>query len=392
MTHAESGFEGFSSIPVSGNPFYYPRQGEGQWPTFGAQLNLSKDKIQATLLRDVMQGLRWSAVFSATLRYCPDCLGYGYHARYFQLLALEQCPIHTKPLVNFCRNCGAEAPFYGVCEELLSRLYHCPQCEAAFFNEPVSIHKFFHPGAEMGDLYSIWQPLDEWVKKLNKLNLDLSALRNWIVDHGGTYSRERQVDALHIIAAELPLPQGGFVWKAPCIKRKAFYFTEEKALYSGGYFQENYIEEAYSRARTIIERSLSGPRIEKLLSRCKDMSWGVVDALVSESAIDELTYVLWRVKLEYVSEPALIASEQPRGRVFMDDAQFPLPFWLLDQKAWKSLFIAMYRGYRHDLRLAIEQGGSCADIVRFSPLGQCCILRSTDMYQRGRGLVAYPVQ
>jgi len=73
--------------------------------------------------------------FSAeSLRYCPRCIGRGFHAVYFQFLFIEKCPIHNARLVERCKNCSSRIPYSCPQRALLG--FSCPKCGFSLLNSP----------------------------------------------------------------------------------------------------------------------------------------------------------------------------------------------------------------------------------------------------------------
>ncbi|HVI41057.1 MAG TPA: hypothetical protein VM577_10375 [Anaerovoracaceae bacterium] len=379
-----------STLNKTGYPLYQRNSEPGQWSNLCRHMHLSRTEIKIALLGDILEDLRWTNIFSERFRYCPDCLGFGYHARYFQIQALKNCPIHRTELLDTCLACGAKSPFYGLCLELFGKAYCCPHCHVPFSRKQISIRGLFEPEVTSAQLKKIWSPLDEWLEKLGNLNLGFATLREWVVDGESLDQGVRKIDAIHVLATILPLPQEKYSWNEPTIKRKAFFFSEGTRCLRKGRFEDNYVEEAYQEIRKYLERKFTNGRITILLNKCKQNSWGVFKKDENNFGPVELAYVLWRMRLEHLTEPALTAMPGNCG-IYMDDTSFPLPFWLLNKSAWKILFLGMYRSYMYDVALFIKQGNECADVLRFSPLRNCCILPSTDMHQRGRGMIAYPI-
>lgn len=374
-------------VSEAGYPLYQSVVGEGGWKILRTHLGISDVQLCKALLGDVLQALRWSRITSTRFRYCPECLDSGYHARYFQIQALANCPVHQQKLWDTCRSCGEPTPFYGLCLELFEGIYRCPHCNASFAHQPISIRRFFEPEIDSARLQEIWRPLDEWIATLDCLSLDFASLRGWIVAYAGENQAERQIDALHVVGSVLPLPKGRFVWRQPSTRRRAFYFSEGGGRQlRGGRFSKNHIDEAYLEIRQYVEDRLPKGCLVDLKARCRQESWGVAQSLKS---VPKLAYILWRVKLEHLTEPALLAMPDAGGGVFMDGETYPLPFWSLTKPGWKILFLAMYRSYSRDVMWAMENDVPCADVLRYSPLHQCCILPSTDMNGRGRGAISY---
>lgn len=61
------------------------------------------------------------------LRYCPVCLGRGYHCVLYQRGRLQVCPLHGTRLETACRSCGYAAP-YKVSARLLDSPFSCADC------------------------------------------------------------------------------------------------------------------------------------------------------------------------------------------------------------------------------------------------------------------------
>ena len=68
---------------------------------------------------------------SPHLRFCPKCIGLGYHGRAQQLLRHARCPIHGKPLQAACRRCERPSP-YRLDAQLLDAPFKCRHCRAPY--------------------------------------------------------------------------------------------------------------------------------------------------------------------------------------------------------------------------------------------------------------------
>jgi hypothetical protein len=375
-----------------GNPLYLFSTPRNDWKRFCSAISLSESALRTALLGDLLEALRWSPVVSQRFRFCPECLRFGYHARYFQILALATCPIHEAPLLDKCPSCGAVTPFYGVCNEMFGRTYCCLHCNAYFAGEQISIRTFFEPTVTSEQLIDIWRPLDDWIRAVDELDLGFAALRDWVVAYSGAYRSEREVDAVHVIATVLPLPSGRFSWKEPFLRRKSIYYHEGGWKLRAGYFEGNYIASAYADVRHGITKRISPARVTEILGRCRKESWEAVTDN-SETALSprNLAYILWRMKFENLSEPALVGAHEHKAGVFVGDDAFPFLYWNLGKPAWKLLFWAAYQGYVYDIERSIQNDGHFGDLLRGEPMRHCCFLPSTDLRGRGRGIIAYPM-
>ena len=67
------------------------------------------------------------ALTSAYLRYCPACMGKGFHATLFQFTPIKRCPIHHVRLRGVCRRCRGRIP-YRLDAAFAARPFACPHC------------------------------------------------------------------------------------------------------------------------------------------------------------------------------------------------------------------------------------------------------------------------
>jgi hypothetical protein len=375
-------------VPSIGLPLYEGGQGRSDWQKFFQIIGFTKSEHRKTMLGDWLEALRWSPIYSDRLRYCPDCLSNGYHARYFQISALANCPIHRRPLLEHCAFCKRESPYYGLCLELLSWPYGCPHCKASFSTELVSLKRFFKPRISSEKLKSVWQPLDDWIQAVSVLKLDMVSLRNWIIDHTGIKAPKRRIDAMHILGALVPLPRGRFVWRNPGIRRKAIYFAESAHFPRKASFSGNYIHEAYFETRSYLERRLTDERVTRIIEICRRDGWMALKALEGP---EEIAYAMWRTRLENLSDPSLLFVHNAVG-VYLSVDTVPLPYWSFDTGGWRVLFLAMYRSYLYEIGHALKSGANPTDVYRYAAMSQCCIFQSTDMHARGRGVVIYTME
>lgn len=379
------------SIQQRGSPLYHHPYSRVDWQRFCSRTGLSEGELRLSLLGDLLDSLSWTPVTSQRFRFCPACLQSGYHARYFQIAALALCPIHGAGLRDTCPACHAPTPFYGICRELLSTPYCCWKCGAYFAGKRATIQCFFHPEVAADKFREIWQPLDKWIERLEALELGFATLRDWVIANLGEHRLEREVEALHMVGTVLPLPGGNFSWLEPRLRRKSFFCYEGGRSPRSGMISENYLAEAYVKVRAGIAKKLSLPRVVEILKTCRVDSWRAVTNNGSEAlSAKEVAYILWRIKFENLSEPALVGMDDARQAVFISDDIVPFSWRNLGQSAWKILFWAAYRGMIYDVEEAIRKGANVADLHRDSPTRQCCFLPSTNMRGKGRGVVVYP--
>ncbi|MUT67099.1 TniQ family protein [Paenibacillus sp. NEAU-GSW1] len=49
--------------------------------------------------------------FPNSIRWCPDCMKYGYHSWVHQFILTERCPVHNTKILSSCPGCSYEIPF-----------------------------------------------------------------------------------------------------------------------------------------------------------------------------------------------------------------------------------------------------------------------------------------
>jgi len=380
-----------SSIQQRGSPLYQHPYSRVNWQRLCSRIGFSEADLHLSLLGDLLDSLSWTPVTSQQFRFCPDCLQSGYHARYFQIAALASCPIHKVDLRDTCPVCRSPTPFYGICQELLRTPYCCWKCGAYYAGKTVTIQRFFQPEVANDKLREVWQPLDEWIARLGALELAFATLREWVIANLGEHRLEREVEALHMIGAVLPLPGGDFSWVEPRLRRKSFFCYEGGRVPRPGLITGNYLAEAYLQVKKGIAKRLSLSRVSEIHGICHRNSWYALTNNSSEAlSPPEIAYVLWRIKFENLSDPALIGMDDTRQAVFIDDDIVPFAWANLRQSAWKILFWAAYRGLIYDIEDALRRGANVADLHRDTPTRQCCFLPSTNLRGKGRGVVLYP--
>jgi hypothetical protein len=77
---------------------------------------------------------RWGQQLASDthIRYCPECIQFGYQSLLFQIDALTCCPLHRTALLSACRRCSAPTPRYALTAEAMEAPFCCPSCGAAY--------------------------------------------------------------------------------------------------------------------------------------------------------------------------------------------------------------------------------------------------------------------
>ncbi|ROZ78137.1 hypothetical protein [Ramlibacter sp. WS9] len=90
---------------------------------------------------DVVHGLRSGAPFGDgydhivlrdAVRYCPHCLGQGFHSLIFQAAGIVRCPFHHVPLASSCPACGSSMPSMDSVRRTDFVPLHCSTCRRPF--------------------------------------------------------------------------------------------------------------------------------------------------------------------------------------------------------------------------------------------------------------------
>jgi hypothetical protein len=88
------------------NVFHSEQHWEDHVHAFGFPSSFWRDSVGSSLLGDVEA----SHILIGELRYCPDCLGQGWHTAMFQHLSVGACPVHGCRLVVGCTQCAMPIP------------------------------------------------------------------------------------------------------------------------------------------------------------------------------------------------------------------------------------------------------------------------------------------
>lgn len=75
-------------------------------------------------------------LWAPQLRYCPLCIQGGFHSIWFQLAALQICPVHGCRIGDACTVCGAPIGPYRWTHEVFERAGYCSRCGSPFAGAP----------------------------------------------------------------------------------------------------------------------------------------------------------------------------------------------------------------------------------------------------------------
>lgn len=350
-------------------------------------LGLSADDIESLKLSDLMGLIGWSPIHVKTFKYCPECLSGGYHSKYFQIAALEKCPVHDVPLYKTCRHCGEAAPRYGFCRELFEAPYHCNKCGALLANRPVTISSLFK---KADSRHTCWMPMEAWIDSLRRLKLGFVFLRDWIAADCGMMVGHRQIDAMHIVGLLSPLPQE-YSWIPAICRYGAFRFVGENRILKNMFFKSGTVADTYEKTRQAIERRLLTHSTGQIVQRCKRYGWQIMVRPKNDGlSFAECAYVLWRCLFENVAAPEVLMERKRDSGVHVPGAAFPCDWRSINDRQWKILMRATFASLWIELNLQQKHNHAVVNASRYSPLRHCCIIPDLGSLTESRGIFVYP--
>lgn len=109
----------------------------------------------------------WTALVcrKRTLRFCPKCLGEGFHSLLYQIEAITHCPRHALPFQLACPSCRGQIPLV-LSKSTFARAFCCPACQQPLAGclNPVLWEATPERKAEIENALS---PLAQWLKELD---------------------------------------------------------------------------------------------------------------------------------------------------------------------------------------------------------------------------------
>ena len=71
-----------------------------QFPQIAEKLGIPDDHFRDVTVSHFSFGQYSARIKTDRIRYCPECMKYGYHSYLFQYLTTEKCPLHNTPLIQ----------------------------------------------------------------------------------------------------------------------------------------------------------------------------------------------------------------------------------------------------------------------------------------------------
>ena len=123
-----------------------------------------------------------SVMWSSYTRWCPVCIGFGFHSIWFQLSALAACPMHGCALIQQCEGCGVAPGPYRVSKALFQKPYHCVSCGTPFAGHQRCLRERLDFFRQTEEVERVFAPLAQWygraVRELVFLDASNRRLRN----------------------------------------------------------------------------------------------------------------------------------------------------------------------------------------------------------------------
>jgi hypothetical protein len=133
-------------------------------PRGSSKLGLSPPPDEVFVMESL--GVTAVALLDSQFRFCPDCLAGGYHSFWFQLKAMERCPLHNTLLVKKCCSCAVPTLSWSNAVQYVG--YMCPSCRKALGGIPFSYRKLLGDRPEASTLASIFEPFQLMIKDLRR--------------------------------------------------------------------------------------------------------------------------------------------------------------------------------------------------------------------------------
>ncbi len=112
-------------------------------------------------------------LFEPHLRYCPICLGGGYHSYWFQFSFLDYCPVHEVRLHARCHTCRYAVGFFNITKQLFSRPYFCVHCGEPISGVAPDLSLYLDFRDHHETISRTFSPLCAWFEKSQKLRWQL---------------------------------------------------------------------------------------------------------------------------------------------------------------------------------------------------------------------------
>lgn len=286
-------------------------------------------------------------------RYCPICLGDGYHSFWHQCSGIELCPVHKIPLSNRCHHCNKLLPELRFGKPLLDQPYICSECQMPISGAPVSLDAHLHLREHQYELIRAFEPYNRWWEaSVGARRRAAGLVNNWSIDinlstwcHASAYKRD-------MVYFECAPPHESY---SPIYRRFTqltwrirFCQTVEPWQVNPrrNWHQRTYIAKAiyYCTLRQLIEwiRREESPTVDEIKRHaCLDIKNGKVNITgykpklvalcLMRTVLEETAYYA----VDLFSLKDLCLQDEPRTGMTLFENRSP-------RLAWRALFLAYY--------------------------------------------------
>lgn len=304
-----------------------------------AKLGLTAIQYEQSTLEKVMAHLAWVPLLHDTFRYCPTCLAVGYHATYFQIGALRECPLHRIPLQNNCPCCSRRLPVIKLCVGWFDQPFYCPFCAGPLAPLSPKIANYFGSDHLLKKWGEIWKPLDHWLALVLDQNCAFSYLREWALSYRYSNIDEPQVLSFNALQAIVPLD-------SPMLNFKSMPF-EAIALgdmnlypYEAKTISAPLALDAYLTVRERIEIDELSDRPERLPYQTEHLH------LPTNLPVNDLAYIWWRSFLEGKESRGLMEDKTPLHTLHLPKTFLPNMWSRIPERLWELIFYKLYLSAR----------------------------------------------
>ncbi|WP_426458636.1 hypothetical protein [Ralstonia pseudosolanacearum] len=157
----------------------------------------------------VIDGPIWrlhNVLWAPHLRYCPICMQGGFHAIWFQLTALQICPLHGCSLEDACTVCGTPLGPYHLAPPLFNQPGCCHLCAQPFVGAPFLQHDQLDFYLQRDAIERVFSPFHDWLRSAHRRLIILHEATT--IDLGGEEAEDRRLILQSAIQTLVPYPVG----------------------------------------------------------------------------------------------------------------------------------------------------------------------------------------
>lgn len=327
---------------------------------------LDRKRISSiTRLDDVMIGRAFTSdVFpngqrkiATFLRWCPQCMKYGFHAAVHQVDYLSSCPLHGERIISECPKCRAQQP-YRLNRKVFSAAFSCCRCGyvlsgAIYSPDTKSLRLDIGQAERISDITNLARYADDVLVLAFELDRN-----SWRRGHGRfaiakadlirDYSQyagfvtsvvnllQQECRQLTLTLDNVATTGRGVPVLLPNRKKQGEGYKREKARWS---LQLSKLYSDYMTIRRYLWRHVIKPHQLCCRSASKKMWWRVNGSDIPQFCPLAEAFLRWRMYWEGCSSPGDLwspMSAPPRGIVNWIDESSPMFHhgWSVEGEQW----------------------------------------------------------